>query len=108
MASCSTIAANKPSDQRRNYRTIFGSQIHALKHLNDFGPADEGALRPYYEAARAKWADIYKNFSFEVWLQFLIGSGLLERVDGKLRITIVGNDFLQYLPLYHMTENKIL
>lgn len=90
----------------RNYRLIFGSQIRLLKLLNDFGPRRASECRPLYDAVVKNETEFYRDYPFESWLQFVIGSGLIELVEDKLQITIFGRDFLRYLPMSQLTEAK--
>ena len=92
----------------RHYIAMFGSQIALLKRLNEVGPIGlsiDMAQLIYNEAAR-NYPDIYKSYSFEQWLNFLLHTGLVMRQENKLTITPYGNGFLQYIVLRQLSEIK--
>lgn len=81
------------------YYLIYGSQITALQHLNNFRgdniPTTE--LKLFYDAAKNVDPQFYRNYSFDSWLKFL-ESSLLIKYEGKnVAITIRGKEFLKYL-----------
>ena len=79
------------------YRVIFGSQITALRVVNETGPHKMDVLRPYYDGARDSDPKFYGNYTFEQWLGFLVRENLIEITDGTCSITEFGKEFLIYL-----------
>ena len=82
------------------YRLIFGSQIHLLFLLRDKGGSSlpVGEARNIYLESKEIWPDIYKNYAFEAWLQYLtIHSEVIEENEKGLKITQEGIAFLNYI-----------
>lgn len=81
----------------RTYNFIFGSQILLLERLNS-GPLTMDNLKEFHERARAAFPDIYKNYTFEQWLNFLESFALIARTqDGMFTITHRARGFLRYV-----------
>lgn len=77
---------------------IFGSQIALLQALNvQPDPVETQFLVSYYESAKQQYPEFYENSSFEIYLNFLKSSGLVNTKDGKYFITVLGRGFLAYL-----------
>jgi hypothetical protein len=84
----------------RTYNLIFGSQLALLQQLNTMVPlgTPTGEARRFFEVARGAFPDLYKTYSFDQWLAFLLGQGLLLRhSDDRVVLTVVGREFLKYL-----------
>ena len=83
----------------RTYYLIYGSQISALQHLNDFRnvpiPVDE--LITFYNVSKEEEPELYKNVTFENWYAFLIASFLIYKKENVVGITLRGKEFLKYL-----------
>lgn len=90
----------------RIYNVIFGSQITVLKRLNELGQVSIADAKEFYEQVAADHPDVYSRFSFEAWLGFLISQGLVRTHDGFLQITELGREFLLYITVRRMPENK--
>lgn len=94
------------------YRLIFGSQIVALKGLNVVSPAPLSDFEKLFETAVANPANeaIHKDRTFDQWLQFLLNSGYVARVEGSspalLQITPFGRQFLQWMVIAGVPEIK--
>lgn len=82
----------------RTYNFIFGSQILLLERLNS-SPLSMDDLKQFYERARDAFPEIYKNYTFEQWLNFLESFTLITRTqDGSLfAITPRARGFLRYI-----------
>jgi hypothetical protein len=89
----------------RVYRLITGSQLELLLRANT-APVKTDTTRELYEAAKARFPDLYAEFSFETWMNFPINSGLLREEASTLRITLLGQDFLHYLINNSLTNPK--
>ncbi|MCZ6733300.1 MAG: hypothetical protein O7B27_12270 [Gammaproteobacteria bacterium] len=95
--------------------TIFGSQINLLQQLNAATtPMPVEDVRTYYDIAAAAYPDAYKKYSFESWLNFLIGHAALVSMSGTglmsgagYQITRQGRDFLAYLVLAGKTTTRL-
>lgn len=83
----------------QTYSLVFGSQLSALQHLNGLSGIQKelAALKPFYENAKEKYPDFYKNYSYESWLGFLKSSLLILIENGNIDITVRGQAFLNYL-----------
>jgi hypothetical protein len=88
------------------YRLIFGSQIQALKQLDLRGTATVQEARQYYDNLIPLHPDLYPNYPFESWLNFLVAMLLVQRDGDLLSTTIYGHDFLMYLTANRISEAK--
>jgi hypothetical protein len=93
------------------YRLIFGSQLDMLVAANSLSPPDLAGAKQIYERTKAAFPDFYEKFSFELWLHFPIGVGLLTPPSpggspANFRITPRGRDFLHYLVANSLTSPK--
>jgi hypothetical protein len=79
-------------------RTIWGSQIDLLLHVNTqlAGEAIEN-LRTYYAAAAAQAPDNLSGYSFDRYLGYLQNQGLVNEFGGRIHITNFGKEFLAHL-----------
>lgn len=80
---------------------IWGSQLSLLRYLNS---TSEGSslevLKVFYDGGAARAPDVYANYSFEQYLEYLTASNLMEKYDNRYLITQFGIDYLGYLTLY--------
>ena len=90
----------------QTYRLIFGSQISALKCLNQGIKASEADAKAYFESLKELHPEVYQHYGYEQWLGFLLGRDLIMRSDGTFEITDIGRDFLFYLTAKGLPENK--
>lgn len=81
------------------YYLIYGSQIVLLQRLNPLGElgCDEGCMRPLYDAAAAQYPNVYKEYDFGKWINFLASMNLITTRPGHVQITPFGREFLRYL-----------
>ncbi len=86
----------------RTYRNIFGSQVNALVAMNVAGGASEETLKQIYAPAAAQYVEVYKTFSFEAWVTFLVNSGLAVRTENNYQTTPYGRGFLKYAVDKHL------
>lgn len=90
-----------------HYRVIFGSQIAALKALNQLGaiPIERG--RELYNLAATSFPAWFERMTFENWYGFLLISGYVERLEGdNARLTNLGKDFIIWMAARGVLENK--
>ncbi|WP_417345551.1 hypothetical protein [Ferrimonas sp.] len=89
------------------YNQIFGSQISALQSLNiQTEPVGADILSFFYAAAYEKSPDVYKNYSFQQYLDYLTGSGLVGLDERGYFITNYGRGFLMFLSETGLTTNR--
>ncbi len=88
------------------YNRIFGSQIVALKTLNQRGSISEADARREFEPLKTLYPDVYEKYSFEAWNGWLQRMGLVRYQNGFFEITALGRDFLMYLVETGLMENK--
>jgi hypothetical protein len=79
------------------YRTIFGSQIQAMRVMNTEGPQSDGVIRAFYETARTAAPKFYGEYTFEQWIDFLIRNRVVVVENGRYEITPYGREFLSFL-----------
>lgn len=76
---------------------IWGSQIALLQALNVSSLSVEQA-KPFYVHAATVFPDLYKTYSFESWLDWLISHPMFVSREGDvLSITDEGREFLKFL-----------
>ena len=93
----------------QTYMVIFGSQIGALQYLNGMMgvPSKYTVLSSFYENAKEKYPEFYKNYTFESWLGFLTTS-ILVRIDNEnIGITVRGQAFLNYVAGKRYSVDKV-
>ena len=89
------------------YRTIFGSQIALLKHLNTVGHVPIAHISALYEAAKSRFPDLYATYTLPQYLNYLVTQRLIGTDDQQnYYITIRGGEFLKWMTTARVTENK--
>jgi hypothetical protein len=82
----------------RIYNFIYGSQIKLLQKLNSGGQFPKEKIKYFYDAAKDIWPDLYNNYSFEQYMNFLSSAGLVViSSNGVVTLTSLGQDFLRFL-----------
>ena len=78
---------------------IFKSQIMMLTELNRRnGMMPLADAEPYYDNAAIACPQVYAQYSFHQWLNFIVAQQLvLRHPSDMLEITMRGRDFLKYL-----------
>ena len=80
------------------YRTIWGSQLNALEITNATpGGVPLGVFETLYNQAVARHKELYANYSFGQWLEYMESHLLSIREDDKIYITLTGREFLKYI-----------
>lgn len=91
----------------RIYAVIFGSQIRLLKDANVMKIITAEYAFQIYTEAKSAWPAFHVNRPFEMWRDFLTGSGLLElEPSGSLIPTPACTEFLAYMTRRQMPEFK--
>jgi hypothetical protein len=88
------------------YNRIFGSQITALKRLNEVGQATVDDARAFFAPYASQFPQLYSTYGFDSWLGFLTNSGLVTQTGNTIAITDIGRDFLLYITDKRLLENK--
>jgi hypothetical protein len=88
------------------YNRIFGSQIAALKALDENGGATVAEARVFFEPYAKQFPQVYDTYGFEGWLGFLTANALVLQTDEWLTASEYGHDFLVYLRTARLTEAK--
>jgi hypothetical protein len=89
----------------RHYNLIYGSQLRLMEQMVGVGVSRDGAQK-IYEEAKAMFPDVYRNSTFEQWITFLVGSGLVTVGQGNYLLTPYGRGFLKYIVDRRLSPNK--
>lgn len=82
----------------RTYRLIWGAQIALIKRLNELGgSAPLEIIKHYYDLGKSQFPQIYENYTFNDWQQFLVRSDLITVSDGRVVLTLEGREFYPYI-----------
>lgn len=80
------------------YHFIFGSQIRILIHLNSASGETVESLKFFYDNAAKVHPELFKNYPYQQYFEFLIKQELAIVNDDKtVNITWLGRDFLKYI-----------
>lgn len=80
------------------YIQIFGSQISAIKALQDLGGSgDISNLRTWYNVGEILHPEVYAKYTFEQWRDWLISTGLIAVQDEVVSLTDAGLQFYPYI-----------
>ena len=71
----------------RIYNMIFGSQIVALRRLNEMGRVSVEDARAFFEPYTSQYPLIYNAYSFDQWAEFLKTIGLVVQSENFFEIT---------------------
>lgn len=91
------------------YNYIFGSQIEALKRLNQNGPVNLDQAKVFFKSYEDKYPQFYggpNGSGFDSWIRFLIFQELVKQDGNIISITDIGRDFLIYIISKGRSENK--
>jgi hypothetical protein len=88
------------------YAGIFGSQIMGLTALEARRTIPASEAYAFYQEFEKKYPEIYNRYGFPGWLGFMKQRGLVEAVGDDIRITPLGDDFLQWLRATKLSVNK--
>jgi hypothetical protein len=78
---------------------IYKSQLLMLTELNQKGGIMPlTAARAYYDKATVECSQVYANYTFDQWIEFMKGQQLIiQHPSAMLEMTVRGKDFLKYL-----------
>src|SRR5262249_13978538 len=60
----------------KNYNAIFGSQLRLLEQMIAGSGVPVEIARKTFEEAKSAFPEVYRDFTFDQWIGFLMGSGL--------------------------------
>src|SRR5437588_220660 len=74
------------------------SQLAALAELNSRGLIPVADLRKHYDKAVLDYPNVYSNYSFDQWMDFMKSRMLIARYPSQMvELSFNGKDFLKYL-----------
>src|SRR5690554_3591935 len=81
------------------YDSMYGSQIRFLQRLNHTTTESKEDLMLYYNNAKETYPNVYRDYSYKAYLNFLYANGLIIDEDGteNISISVIGKDYLRYL-----------
>ncbi|MFD2824461.1 hypothetical protein ACFS5M_12335 [Lacinutrix iliipiscaria] len=81
------------------YDSMYGSQIRFLQRLNHTTTESKEDLMLYYNNAKENYPNVYRDYSYKAYLNFLYANGLVIDEDGteNISISVIGKDYLRYL-----------
>lgn len=91
----------------RAYRLIFGSQLKLLDFLNHKGQQHKSILEIFYNAAVEEYPDFYARTNFDSWTAFLFTNHLMAIEEEEYGISVAGKDFLVWLTIEGLSQNKV-
>jgi len=87
---------------------IWGSQIYLLRFLNSSMTGETSEIpRRFYDSAAANYPDVYSQYSFESYMDYLVNAHLIIGQEGRYLITEWGRDFLVYLAREGISESRL-
>jgi len=91
----------------RSYRAIFGSQLQLMQLMNvDIG-VPPNVAKGIYDRAKTTYPEVYRSYTFEQWIGFLQGTGLISIApNGNYVLTAYGRGLLKYILDMHLATNK--
>ena len=88
------------------YNAIYGSQLMILQQLNTFAFENNETLKRYYNYAVEQSPKFYDNYPYEDYIEFLYSFNLIVEEEDRVKITILGVDFLKYITETGKSLNK--
>jgi hypothetical protein len=87
---------------------IYNSQLLLLQALNSqAAPVDLSFFYSYYNSAKKSYPDYYETYSFEDWLNYMKGSGLITTEDEKYCITVFDHGLLTALTEVGINQKRV-
>jgi hypothetical protein len=78
-------------------RFIFRSQIEALETLKGRTMMTRENFRPFYDNATKTAPEVYKQYDFEMWMNYLKNMELISDLQDRVQITNAGATIAQYM-----------
>ena len=88
------------------YNAIYGSQLMILQQLNTFAFENNETLKRYYNYAVEQSPKFYDNYPYEDYIEFLYSFNLIVEEEDRVKVTILGVDFLKYITETGKSLNK--
>gem|GEM_PF-3482365 len=89
------------------YRSIYGSQIIAMKRLAASAMLGRQHLEPIFNDAFRTYPHIYEGASFTQWIAFLLNWKLVTQIGDFYMIAEQGKDFLAWMARNGIPEQKL-
>ena len=88
------------------HRTLFGSQIRALRALQtDGGKTSRAESVAYFDQVKAQFPEFYEKNTFDEWIRYPITAGLIESKDEQVIVTELGRELLNYMDAVGLSES---
>jgi hypothetical protein len=88
------------------HRTLFGSQIRALRALQvDGGKTSRAESVTYFDQVKAQFPEFYEKNTFDEWIRYPTTAGLVEANQEQITITELGREFLNYMDAVGLSES---
>jgi hypothetical protein len=102
-----SAALNVQLSHEKNYNVIFGSQLQLLAQMNVDVGVQPSVAKAIYDAAKAAHPEVYRAYTFEQWIAFLQGGGLIIIApSGNYVLTHYGRGFLKYILDRRLSVNR--
>jgi hypothetical protein len=79
-------------------KVIFGSQMAMIVQMNAH-PAglSVGAMKTYFEAAAKQFPEVYANYTFEQYVNYLVSMQLILKGGAGYQVSLEGKEFMVWL-----------
>jgi hypothetical protein len=77
-----------------------------MAQMNTDAGVTPDVARSIYETAKATYSDVYRSFTFEQWIGFLLGGLITTAPNGNYVLTTYGRGFLKYILDRHLSVIK--
>lgn len=92
----------------KTYYNIFGSQIALLQLASLEEAVSESKTMEIFANAKQKNPDALGNWSFEQYIEYLLNTQLIEKLDGEFKLSGRGSEFLKMLAASEYSFEKSL
>jgi hypothetical protein len=88
------------------HRTLFGSQIRALRALQqaDGGKTSRAESMAYFDQVKAQFPEFYEKNTFDEWIRYPITAGLIKLEADQVVISELGRELLNYVDAVGLSE----
>ncbi|MGY8706998.1 hypothetical protein RAD16_14770 [Bradyrhizobium sp. 18BD] len=88
------------------YRTLFGSQIRAIRALHsEGGKTSRAESAKYFDQVKSEFPQFYEKNTFDEWIRYPISAGLVTSTGDEIAITDLGQEFLRYIDEKGLSES---